>query len=244
MQGFYRSAALVLRIGDRLLQRFEEQIEGEAAPLADADEAFELRRGYLAAREPDWPRDACRHVRVVRGVGRARRRSAACIRRRRARWPSRCRACRPSSSAEPALRERFLRCCAARSRCKRWSAWRAWACWGAGFRRSRKCPGACSSTCSMSTPSTSTRWRCCGTWRRFASGIADERFTHRARGLAAPAQAGAAAAGRPVPRHRQGPRRRPFRTGRRGRARILLRRHRPVRRPTPRWWNGWCASTC
>ena len=32
MQGFYRSAALVLRIGDRLLQRFEEQLEGEAVP--------------------------------------------------------------------------------------------------------------------------------------------------------------------------------------------------------------------
>ncbi len=55
MQGFYRSAALVLRIGERLLQRFEEQIEGEAVaqPLGDM---FELRRGYLAARDPDWPR--------------------------------------------------------------------------------------------------------------------------------------------------------------------------------------------
>jgi [protein-PII] uridylyltransferase len=54
MQGFYRSAAVVLRINDRLLQRFEEQLEGEAVaePL---DEAFELRRGYLAARDPDWP---------------------------------------------------------------------------------------------------------------------------------------------------------------------------------------------
>ncbi len=55
MQGFYRSAALVLRIGERLLQRFEEQIEGEAdaQPLG---ETFELRRGYLAASDPDWPR--------------------------------------------------------------------------------------------------------------------------------------------------------------------------------------------
>ena len=32
MQGFYRSAAIVLRINDRLLQRFEEQLEGEAPP--------------------------------------------------------------------------------------------------------------------------------------------------------------------------------------------------------------------
>ena len=55
MQGFYRSAALVLRIGDRLLQRFEEQLEGEAEP-EPIDELFELRRGYLAARDPVWPR--------------------------------------------------------------------------------------------------------------------------------------------------------------------------------------------
>ena len=55
MQGFYRSAALVLRIGDRLLQRFEEQLDGEAVP-EPLDELFELRRGYLAARDPVWPR--------------------------------------------------------------------------------------------------------------------------------------------------------------------------------------------
>ncbi|HJW47180.1 MAG TPA: nucleotidyltransferase domain-containing protein, partial [Lysobacter sp.] len=57
MQGFYRSAALVLRIGDRLLQRFEEQLEGEAEPQP-VDSQFELRRGYLTAREADWPRNA------------------------------------------------------------------------------------------------------------------------------------------------------------------------------------------
>ena len=55
MQGFYRSAALVLRIGDRLLQRFEEQLEGEATP-EPIDDLFELRRGYLTARDPVWPR--------------------------------------------------------------------------------------------------------------------------------------------------------------------------------------------
>ncbi|HUH91028.1 MAG TPA: [protein-PII] uridylyltransferase [Lysobacter sp.] len=54
MQEFYRSASLVLRIGDRLLQRFEEQLEGEAEP-EPLDALFELRRGYLAAREADWP---------------------------------------------------------------------------------------------------------------------------------------------------------------------------------------------
>jgi [protein-PII] uridylyltransferase len=56
MQGFYRSAAVVLRINDRLLQRFEEQLEGETAP-EPIDAAFELRRGYLAARDEAWPAD-------------------------------------------------------------------------------------------------------------------------------------------------------------------------------------------
>jgi [protein-PII] uridylyltransferase len=56
MQGFYRGAGRVLRIGDRLLQRFEEQIEGEAQP-EPLDDMFELRRGYLAARDAAWPRD-------------------------------------------------------------------------------------------------------------------------------------------------------------------------------------------
>ena len=54
MQGFYRSAALVWRINDRLLQRFEEQLEGEAKP-EPLDAEFELRRGYLAARDAAWP---------------------------------------------------------------------------------------------------------------------------------------------------------------------------------------------
>ena len=56
MQGFYLNASLVLRIGERLLQRFEEQLEGEAEP-EPLDDLFELRRGYLAARDPHWPRD-------------------------------------------------------------------------------------------------------------------------------------------------------------------------------------------
>ncbi|WP_081677688.1 [protein-PII] uridylyltransferase [Novilysobacter defluvii] len=55
MQGFYRNASLVRRIGERLLQRFEEQLEGEAEP-EPLDALFELRRGYLAARDPEWPR--------------------------------------------------------------------------------------------------------------------------------------------------------------------------------------------
>ncbi|MBJ6980472.1 [protein-PII] uridylyltransferase [Luteimonas sp. MC1572] len=54
MQGFYQSAAVVRRIGDRLLQRFEEHFDGTAAP-EPVDDDFELRRGYLAARDHHWP---------------------------------------------------------------------------------------------------------------------------------------------------------------------------------------------
>ncbi|KFA24434.1 [protein-PII] uridylyltransferase [Xanthomonas vasicola] len=56
MQRFYRSAALIRRISDRLLQRFEEQFDGEATlePLRDG---FSLRRGYLAADSDSWPGD-------------------------------------------------------------------------------------------------------------------------------------------------------------------------------------------
>ena len=54
MQGFYRSAAVVRRIGDRLHQRFEEHFDGAAEPEA-VDARFELRRGYLAARDHGWP---------------------------------------------------------------------------------------------------------------------------------------------------------------------------------------------
>ena len=56
MQGFYRSAALVLRVNERLLQRFEEQLEGEATP-EPLGGGFEAHRGYLHAASPDWPRD-------------------------------------------------------------------------------------------------------------------------------------------------------------------------------------------
>jgi [protein-PII] uridylyltransferase len=56
MQGFYRSAALVLRINERLLQRFEEQLEGEAVP-EPLQHGYESRRGYLHAIDPQWPHD-------------------------------------------------------------------------------------------------------------------------------------------------------------------------------------------
>lgn len=54
MQRFYRSTAIVRRIGDRLLQRFEEHFEGEAVP-EPLGGGFSLRRGYLAADAADWP---------------------------------------------------------------------------------------------------------------------------------------------------------------------------------------------
>jgi len=106
MQGFYRSAALVLRIGERLLQRFEEQIEGESTPIA-IDHAFELRRDYLAARDPHWPRDAydvfalfavwASHD-AVRGLH---SRTARALAESLSRVPA-------FQQAEPALRERFI----------------------------------------------------------------------------------------------------------------------------------------
>ncbi|KAG0770702.1 hypothetical protein G6F22_017176 [Rhizopus arrhizus] len=55
MQGFYRAALVVRRISDRLLQRFEEQFDGEAQP-EPLTVGFSLRRGYLAANDADWPR--------------------------------------------------------------------------------------------------------------------------------------------------------------------------------------------
>jgi [protein-PII] uridylyltransferase len=51
MQGFFRSASLMTRINDRLLQRFEEQLSGDDAPIA-IDDAFELRNGYLRLKQP------------------------------------------------------------------------------------------------------------------------------------------------------------------------------------------------
>lgn len=67
MQGFYRSAGRVLRINDRLLQRFEEQLEGagETLPL---DERFELRRGYVAARDRAWLQRGAAEVFELFGV--------------------------------------------------------------------------------------------------------------------------------------------------------------------------------
>jgi len=51
MQGFYRSAAIVRRISERLLQRFEEHFDGAATPQP-LDARFESRNGYLSARDP------------------------------------------------------------------------------------------------------------------------------------------------------------------------------------------------
>ncbi|WP_372015118.1 [protein-PII] uridylyltransferase [Pseudoxanthomonas sp. 10H] len=61
MQGFYRSAAIVRRISDRLLQRFEETFDGEAAP-EPLNPDFVLRRGYLAAAATYWPESDLREV--------------------------------------------------------------------------------------------------------------------------------------------------------------------------------------
>ncbi|MFT3756643.1 MAG: [protein-PII] uridylyltransferase [Pseudoxanthomonas sp.] len=55
MQGFYRSALIVRRVSDRMLQRFEEQFDGGLRPER-LDERFDLYGGYLAARDKAWPR--------------------------------------------------------------------------------------------------------------------------------------------------------------------------------------------
>ncbi len=47
MQAFFRAAATTLRINDRLLQRFEEQLSGETK-VVDVEPGFVLRHGYLA----------------------------------------------------------------------------------------------------------------------------------------------------------------------------------------------------
>ncbi len=62
MQGFFRSAAVVLRINDRLLQRFEEQLEGRAEPVR-LEAGFVSLRGYLAF-EDTSPPDAERCLRL------------------------------------------------------------------------------------------------------------------------------------------------------------------------------------
>ncbi|MBS0193082.1 MAG: [protein-PII] uridylyltransferase [Proteobacteria bacterium] len=54
MQGFFRSAAIVLRINERLLQRFEEHIEGRTEPVA-VQPGFVSLRGYLAFAEAGPP---------------------------------------------------------------------------------------------------------------------------------------------------------------------------------------------
>ncbi|HEX5757045.1 MAG TPA: [protein-PII] uridylyltransferase [Arenimonas sp.] len=56
MQGFFRAAQTVMRINDRLLQRFDEQLVGSQAPQPIAD-GFELRQGYLALVDPQQLRE-------------------------------------------------------------------------------------------------------------------------------------------------------------------------------------------
>jgi [protein-PII] uridylyltransferase len=52
MQGYFRSAAMVLRLSERLLQRFEESLGGDLQETA-LDEDFVLAGGYLKLVNPD-----------------------------------------------------------------------------------------------------------------------------------------------------------------------------------------------
>lgn len=51
MQSYFRSAALVIRLSERLLQRFEESLSG-ALDTTPIDAHFELAGGYLRLRDP------------------------------------------------------------------------------------------------------------------------------------------------------------------------------------------------
>jgi len=66
MQDFFRSAAIVLRVNERLLQRFEEQLEGRFEPVAlstvESERGFVALHGYLAfadAAAPDAAQCMC-----------------------------------------------------------------------------------------------------------------------------------------------------------------------------------------
>ncbi len=51
MQSYFRSAALVIRLSERLLQRFEESLSGAVAS-EPVDQHFDLAGGYLRLRDP------------------------------------------------------------------------------------------------------------------------------------------------------------------------------------------------
>jgi len=61
MQRFYRSAAIVRRVGERLLQRFEEHFAGTQPPQ-QIDVDFERRGDYLATAMPGWLETDPAHV--------------------------------------------------------------------------------------------------------------------------------------------------------------------------------------
>lgn len=107
MQGFYRSAAIVRRINDRLLQRFEEHFDGTAVP-EPIDARFELRRGYLAARDEDWPHGDAAQVFELFATW-ASRRDARGLHSQTARALAEALDVVPDhTAADPALRDRFM----------------------------------------------------------------------------------------------------------------------------------------
>jgi [protein-PII] uridylyltransferase len=106
MQGFFRAAGIMLRINDRLLQRFEEQLAPKSAPVPVAPAS--------SCATATW-HDRCdapaaghgRGTGAVRGVVDAGLR-AACTRKRRARWPNRCRRSARIPQQPVEVRERFI----------------------------------------------------------------------------------------------------------------------------------------
>ena len=107
MQGFYRSAGRVLRINDRLLQRFEEQLEGEGE-IAPIDAHFELRRGYVAVRDRDWLQGDAAHVFELFAIWAAHPESRGLHSMTAWTLAESLPAIPAYPDAEPALRERFI----------------------------------------------------------------------------------------------------------------------------------------
>ena len=163
MQGFYPQRGDRARINDRLLQRFEEQCRRQRGGGAVDAEGFERRHGYLAT--PRAGLAAARSgqcVCPVRDLGRGHRRARPAFADRARAGARRLPGIAGLHRAvAPALRARFMALLRgpqpvkALERMARLGVLGRWIC-----RRSRRSPGACSSTCSTSTRSTSTRWRC------------------------------------------------------------------------------------
>jgi [protein-PII] uridylyltransferase len=233
MQDYFRSAALVLRIGERLLQRFAEGLAPDA-PTTVLDADFVSIDGYLGLRDPEllfrrpvailslfrcWQQHADLrglHSSTARALGEALSRIDERFR------------------SEASVKASFLQLLREPQAIPTLERMARLGVLGRYLPAFGKVSGRMQYdlfhvyTVDQHTPGGAAQH---GQFR----GVGRPSVSRWARTVAAVAQAGAAAAGRAVPRHRQGPRRRSFRT-RRGRCARFLRatgciggRHRPRR---------------